>query len=62
MTERQRLFAIGDLVTRTLRPEYGIGLITDYFSACDYMVLWSGTGMVIIQGELFLNALKIPSQ
>jgi hypothetical protein len=62
MTKRKRLFAIGDLVTRTHRPEYGIGLITEYWSNFDYVIRWSGTGMVIIQGELFLNALENPSQ
>ena len=63
MTERQRLFEIGDLVTRTHRPEYGIGLITDYWGNLDYIVVWSGTGMASdIQGELFLKPLENPRQ
>jgi hypothetical protein len=62
MTERKRLFAIGDLVTRTYRPGYGVGLITDYWSDFDYVIRWSGTGMAIIQGELFLEPLENPSQ
>lgn len=62
MTERERLFAIGDLVTRTHRPEYGIGLITDYFCDYDYIVAWSGTGVEGIQGELFLKPLENPRQ
>ena len=62
MTERKRLFAIGDLVTRTCRPEYGIGLITDYFCDYDYIVVWSGTRLGDIQGELFLKPLENPRQ
>lgn len=62
MTERKRLFAIGDLVTRAFRPEYGIGLIIDYWLDCDYMVFWSGIGDERINGELFLKPLENPRQ
>lgn len=62
MAERERLFAIGDLVTRTHRPDYGIGLITEYWGNLDYIVVWSGTGLEGIQGELFLKPLENPRQ